>query len=65
MSKLDDAIGSVAYILDCLRDYRVIVESGDCNVCKKRGCEYCPKAGQLVRFNCPFFERRVKDERTD
>lgn len=66
MSKLDDAIGSVAYILDCLRDYRVIVESGDCNACRrKKECGYCPKAGQLVRYNCPFFERRVKDERAD
>ncbi len=55
MSRLDEAIASVAYILDCLRAYRDIVNSGDCNRCDNKGCEWKPKVGELVRYNCPFF----------
>lgn len=58
MSKLDDAIANVAYILDALMAYRNIVESGDCNNCKvQRKCKVKPKPGQLVRYNCPFYQR--------
>ena len=61
MSKLDDLIALVAYNLDTLRVYRDIVNSGDCNVCEaKNHCEYCPEAGQLVRYNCPHFVRGDK-----
>lgn len=36
-----------------------ILDSGDCNVCSKRkDCEYKPGLGELVRYNCPFYERR-------
>ena len=58
MSRLDDAISDVAYILDTLMAYRNIVDSGDCNRCgKKKTCEFVPKPGQLVRYNCPFYKR--------
>lgn len=63
MSKLDDAIANVAYILDALMAYRNIVESGDCNNCKvQRKCEVKPKPGQLVRYNCPFYQRGEQDD---
>ena len=62
MSRLDDAISDVTYILNTLMAYRNIVDSGDCNRCgKKKNCEYAPKAGQLVRYNCPFY-KRVEEE---
>ena len=57
MSRLDDVISNVAYILDTLMAYRNIVDSGDCNRCGKKTCEYAPKPGQLVRYNCPFYEQ--------
>ena len=58
MSRLDNAIKNVAYILDSLMAYRNIVESGDCNRCKKKiNCAYVPKPGRLVRYNCPFYEK--------
>ena len=58
MSRLDDTISDIAYILDALMAYRNIVDSGDCNRCgKEKTCEYAPKLGQLVRYNCPFYKR--------
>ena len=58
MSRLDDTISDVAYILDTLMAYRDVVDSGDCNRCgKKETCKYIPKAGQLVRYNCPFYKQ--------
>lgn len=58
MSRLDDTIADVAYILDTLMAYRNIVQTGDCNNCKaKTKCEVSPKPGQLVRYNCPFYQR--------
>ena len=61
-SRLDDAISNVAYILDVLWAYKCIDESGCCNDCKcLKGCGYLP-SGQLVRYNCPFYERGKQDE---
>lgn len=59
MNKLDKTIADVAYILDSLMAYRNIVESGCCNDCriaKSHSCKYLPRLGQLVRYNCPFYE---------
>ena len=59
MSRLDDVIADVAYILDTLMAYRNIVQSGCCNSCDgARKCKYTPKPGQLVRYNCPFYEQK-------
>lgn len=56
MSRLDEAISSVAYILDSLMALRNIEESGNCNnCCLVKNCEYAPKAGQPVRINCPLW----------
>ena len=55
-SRIERIIGDAAYIIDTLRVYADIVNSGCCNECdKQRDCEYVPKVGQLVRYNCPFF----------
>lgn len=33
-----------------------ILKRGDCNTCgKRKDCEYAPKLGEIVRYNCPFF----------
>lgn len=64
MSRLDDTIADVSYILDCLRALKVIQETGDCNNCEKRimGCGYVPKPGRLARYNCPFYQKEIEDE---
>lgn len=62
-TKLDKAIEEVAYILDCLTAYRTITEKGCCNDCKfRRGCKSCPKPGEVVRYNCPLYEREPEKD---
>lgn len=57
MSDLDKTIGEVSHILDCLILLRNILKTGDCNICrKKKECEFAPELGQMVRYNCPYFE---------
>ena len=60
VSRIDEVIANVAYILDCLMAYRNIVSTGDCNNCKNKDCGCKPKPGQLVRYNCPHY--KAEDE---
>lgn len=57
MSRLDETISDVAFILDNLDLLRQIQSTGDCNICKNKGngCPFEPKVGQMVRYNCPFY----------
>lgn len=62
MNKLDEAIASTAYILDCLRSLRTIHESGSCNDCgMEKMCKMKPKLGQMVRYNCPHYTREGEE----
>lgn len=59
MSKLDDAISNVAYILDSLIALRSIHDSGCCNDCILQGkIQCCPQPGQMVRYNCPYWAKK-------
>ncbi len=62
MSRLDDTISDVSYILDALMAYRNIVQSGNCNTCDNRDCKWKPKLGQLIRYNCPHFKEFYTDD---
>ena len=56
MSRLDDVIGDVAYVLDSLMALRDIYRAGrNCNACGNRDCGYAPKPGQQIRMNCPHW----------
>lgn len=58
MTKLDSAIANIGYILDCLCALRDISENGCCNDCAViTHCQYVPDCGEMVRYNCPFYER--------
>lgn len=63
MSRLDDAIANVAYILDSLMALRNIQECGCCNDCGiANNCKVKPKLGQMVRYNCPFWTAKEDSE---
>ena len=65
MDRLNKAISDVAYILDSLILLRQIQQKGDCNICKNRDCEYKPKAGQIVRYNCPFYKVEIEPQKSE
>ena len=52
------AINETAYVLECIATLKSIQESGSCNDCAVKGCKYRPKLGNLVSYNCPFYERK-------
>ncbi len=56
MSRLEDLISDISYVLDTLRAYQDIAETGCCNDCHKKDCEYRPQWGEMVRYNCPHYE---------
>lgn len=61
MNRLDKTISDVAFILDNLILLRQIQSKGDCNICKNRDCGYMPRAGQMVRYNCPFYKAESEE----
>ena len=61
MTRLDNVISDIAYILDSLRVLRDIGNSGDCNTCRNRNCGYIPEVGEMVRYNCPFYVRKTDE----
>ena len=63
MSRLDEVIANIEYIYDCLVSLRNIYKTGCCNDCGiKNQCKHVPKAGQMVRYNCPFYVKEGEDE---
>ena len=56
ITTLDEVIASSGYLLDCLILLRRITNLPTCNECAKmKYCEYLPKLGESVRYNCPHF----------
>lgn len=46
-------------IAEWLTLLKQIQSAGDCNTCyRKKDCEYMPQWGELVRYNCPFYETK-------
>lgn len=60
-NRLSKTISDIAYILDSLVLLRNIQQMGDCNICKNRDCGYTPKAGRMVRYNCPFYKAESEE----
>lgn len=62
MDRLNKTISDVAFILDNLILLRQIQSKGNCNICANKDCEYKPKLGQMVRYNCPFYKAESEEE---
>ena len=63
MSKLDEVIDQVAYVLESLLALQKIYNTGkDCNTCKKRNCAARPELGKQVRYNCAFYSGDEKEK---
>lgn len=54
---LNEIIADYQFLVSILKDYKKIFESGNCNICAwKKRCDFVPEPGQLVCYNCPFYE---------
>lgn len=50
-------------LAEWLRALKEIWDSGDCNDClHSKNCTIRPQLGQLVRYNCYQYERRIDEE---
>ena len=49
------------YLSDALELANRISEMPSCNDCNRKDCEYKPKWGKPVRYNCPLWEGEKKD----
>ena len=61
MKYTNELIHDLRYIADCLKFVCEIYELSSCNDCSKKDCEYKPKWGESVRYNCPLWEGDKKD----
>ena len=52
------------YLYDCLSALKNIHETGDCNNCTHKNCGYLPEVGQMVRYNCPFYQKEGENDET-
>lgn len=53
-------------LADWLKALKEIWDSGDCNDClHARNCTIRPKLGQMVRYNCYHYERRIDEVNAD
>ena len=52
---IDELISLLYCMADSLRIYKEIIDGPTCQNCEyQEVCSACPKAGQLMRFNCPL-----------
>ena len=42
---------------ECIMYFHNVSSYDDCNNCGKKDCKYKPEPGQMVRINCPLWER--------
>lgn len=49
-------------LADWLKALKEIWDSGDCNDCRNGQCEWKPKLGHLVRYNCPHYVGIANEE---
>ena len=42
-------------LAEWLKALKEVWDSGDCNDCRNGQCEWKPKLGHLVRYNCPHY----------
>lgn len=53
-------------LAEWLKALKEIWNSGDCNDClHQRNCTIRPKLGQMVRYNCYQYERKIQDDNAD
>lgn len=54
---------ALRFLEDCISFYWKMHDLPTCNECgKRKDCEYVPRWGERVRYNCPHFEAEGKED---
>ena len=61
-STCDECAKEHRQLAEWLKALKEIWDSGDCNDCRNGQCEWKPKLGQLVRYNCPHYVGVANEE---
>ena len=62
MSEERNYAGDLYHIADIIRSWENIMSLPNCNDCgRKSVCAYCPKPGQMVRYNCILWSKDGHD----
>ncbi|MBQ1293897.1 MAG: hypothetical protein IIY21_07640 [Clostridiales bacterium] len=62
---LDETISHIKSIKSDIWMLHEIMSLPNCNDCKNKDCEYKPKWGEHIRYNCPLHNADRKTEQTD
>lgn len=55
MSKITETVETLNNAIAYLQDYEEIIQLNNCNTCGNKTCQYRPKLGERVRYNCPLY----------
>ena len=52
-------ISDIYYIANNLKLFNDIKKAGNCSNCSSKfNCKYNPPQGEMMRYNCPFYEKK-------
>ena len=61
--KQDSLYMALRFLEDCMNFYRNMHDLPTCNECaKQKDCEYVPRWGERVRYNCPHYKAEVNED---
>ena len=61
--KCEECANEHRQLAEWLKALKEIWDSGDCNDClHQRNCTIRPKIGQMVRYNCYQYERKIQND---
>ena len=59
---MENFANMLIHTADAIRYYLRVKSYDDCNNCgSKNVCKYAPKAGEMVRINCPLWTSKQTD----
>ena len=61
---LDEIISHIQSVKSDMWMLREIISLPNCNDCKNKDCEYKPKWGEHIRYNCPLHADRKTEPQT-
>ena len=62
---LDETISHIKSVKSDIWMLHEIMSLPNCNDCKNKDCEYKPKWGEHIRYNCPLHTDRKTENRSE